>query len=238
MTETIDVIRSGETIALRLNRPERRNALGLVEWQALNDIFDEVAARDGGIVILSGHGPVFCAGVDLEMIKAAQNRPDGMVQQVGYVGKILEKIEHSPAIVIAALNGPAVGVGVHLALCADFILAVDTSYFQLPEASLGIPDVQHHRLISERMGRGASFAFALLGERMTAAEAVRAGLIYRSCGDADQLETSADDLAQRLSAVPAQVRAAFKRQAVQLMTLGSADAQVSAVSQLDRKPHS
>lgn len=234
----IDVFRNGDVLELRLNRSERRNALGLREWEALNGAFDDVATYDAGIVMLSGNGPVFCAGVDLEMIKAAQQKPDGMVQQIGYVGKILEKIEHSPAIVIATLNGPAIGVGVHLALGADFVLSTAESYFHLPEASLGIPDVLHHRLLSERLGRSKGFSFALLGERLTAQDALRAGLIYRVCPDVGALEEDARDLVRRLSAVSAPVRAAFKRQAVQLMALGSADAQISAVSQIDSKQQS
>ncbi|MDF2114299.1 enoyl-CoA hydratase/isomerase family protein [Roseiarcaceae bacterium H3SJ34-1] len=231
MASAIRFVRDGAWLQIRLANAARRNALGPEDWIELAELLQNAASSGVEIISLTGEGPVFCAGVDRSMLAAAQKEVGGLVSQVRHVGMIVQTLETSPAIVIAALNGPAVGIGVHLALAADFTLACRDAFLWLPEAAMGIPDVQHHRMLAERLGKHRALEFALLGRRLAAEEAQAAGLIGTLVDTPDLIEGELAGLVARIQAVPVSVRSAIKRAALAQVSIGDPDAQAEAVSQ-------
>jgi enoyl-CoA hydratase len=237
MGSSIQSVRDGNWLQIRFANPGRRNALGPEDWIELAEIL-HTASADVEIISLTGEGSVFCAGVDKSMLSAARSEAGDLVSQVRHVAGIVHRLETSPAIVIAALNGPAIGIGVHLALAADFTLACRDAFLWLPEAALGIPDVQHHRLLVERLGKHRALEFTLLGRRLPAEEAEAAGLIGTLVDTPDLLEMELAGLATRLKAVPASVRLAIKRSALTQTSIGDPDFQADAVTQAQKEERS
>ncbi len=225
--------RDGEVLRITLDRPEKRNALGEAEWAALRRVVDELRASDAlHVAVLQATGEVFCAGVDLDLIAEARKRPDGLVKLVERNSAVVQAFEQLPQIVVAALNGPAVGIAVHLALAADFVLASRDAYLQLPEARLGMPDVMHARALDQRLGRARALAFTLLGDRLTVAQGVAAGLVHREYVDAAALATGVDQLLGDLSRVAPAVRWQVKRANLDHSAVSGLEMQVRAVKDL------
>lgn len=224
----VKVLRTGDLLDIAINRPERRNALGEAEWRVLDEAITE-AENDRGceFLVLRGLGDFFCAGVDIKQIEQAkQSGTLAALMQTNTA--ILRRLEQLRQIVIVALNGPAIGIGVHLALNADIVLATNAAYMWVPEAKLGIPDVLHLRTLERRLGRSAAFAMLLLGEKLSADDAQKRGLVAALYPDHARLEAGADDYLARLRAVPLAVRNAFKRYASALPGRSDADAQLAA----------
>ncbi len=127
--------RRGRTEILTLNRPEARNAMSPELSLALDQAFDELDADpDVRVVVITGNGPVFCAGADLKVIAggggAGINAPHG-----GFGGLVWRDFSKP---VIAAVNGPAVAGGFELVLACDMVVAAEHAVFGLPEVQRGL----------------------------------------------------------------------------------------------------
>jgi methylglutaconyl-CoA hydratase len=171
----------GCAAVLRLNRPERRNALNREMVRTLTDAF--TAARyDGSVrcIILTGHGNVFCAGMDLaELDEAVKKGADSgeVWEDAVRLGALYELIYSLPKPTIAAVNGTAVAGGAGLASVCDLAITVPEAKFGYPEVHRGLVAamVLPHllRLVGERMAR----YMLLTGVLIDASEALRAGLV-------------------------------------------------------------
>jgi len=114
--------------------------------------------------------------------------------------------------VLAAVNGPAVGIGCSLALAADLIVARESAYFLLAFVNIGlVPDGGSSVLVPERVGFGRAMEMAMLGERVSARQALEWGLINRVAAD-DEFDATVDELGQRLANGPTRSHAGIKRQ--------------------------
>jgi 2-(1,2-epoxy-1,2-dihydrophenyl)acetyl-CoA isomerase len=117
-----------------------------------------------------------------------------------------------PKPVVAAVNGPAVGIGLSLALAADLVIARESAYFLLAFVNIGlVPDGGSSLFVPERVGFARATEMAMLGERVSARQALDWGLINRVAAD-DEFEAEVDALAQRLAAGPTRSYAGTKRQ--------------------------
>lgn len=229
----------GDLLEITLYRPERRNALGAAEWRVLEAAINEAENYETcEFVLLRGEGEFFCSGVDLKWIEARSQREGDLLTLIEDNGATLQRLERLPQIVVAALNGPSLGIGVHLALCADIVLATRTSYLWIPEAKLGVPDVLHYRLIEQRMGRSAAMQMVLLGQKLSAEEAVSRGAIGQTYDDGQTLAEGVADHLSRLRAVSKPVRTAVKTYANTLERRADAPAQVAASAFVLERPGS
>ena len=128
--------RRGRIEILRLNRPEARNAMSPELSQAIEDALDEIEADPGvGAVILTGTGPVFCAGADLKVVASRRRRRTSRRRRAGSAGS--SSVRSSKPL-IAAVQGPALAGGFELVLACDLVVAADTATFGLPEAKRGL----------------------------------------------------------------------------------------------------
>jgi 2-(1,2-epoxy-1,2-dihydrophenyl)acetyl-CoA isomerase len=125
---------------------------------------------------------------------------------------IIETIREMPKPVLAAVNGPAVGIGCSLALAADLVIAAESAYFLLAFVNIGlVPDGGSSVLVPSRVGFTRAAQMALLGERVGAAQALEWGLVNRVVGDAE-FATATGELLARLAAGPTRSYAGTKRQ--------------------------
>jgi 2-(1,2-epoxy-1,2-dihydrophenyl)acetyl-CoA isomerase len=216
--ETITLRRgasNGAELRIELNRPERMNAwdkqLGADLLAAV-----ELAAGDDSVraVTITGTGRAFSSGADLRagFDPTPDGKPDlGAVLRERY-HPIITGVRRMPKPVLAAVNGPAVGIGCSLALACDLVLAADSAYFLLAFVNIGlVPDGGSSVFVPARAGAGRAAEMALLGERVPAATGRAWGLVDRLVSD-DSFAAEVDALAERLATGPTRAYAAAKQQ--------------------------
>jgi 2-(1,2-epoxy-1,2-dihydrophenyl)acetyl-CoA isomerase len=216
--ETVSLRRgasNGAELRIELSRPDRMNAwdkqLGADLLAAI-----ELAAGDDGVraVTITGEGRAFSSGADLRagFDPTPAGHPDiGAVLRERY-HPIITGVRRMPKPVLAAVNGPAVGIGCSLALACDLVLAAESAYFLLAFVNIGLaPDGGSSVFVPARAGAGRAAEMALLGERVPAAIGRAWGLVDRLVGD-DSFEQEVDALAERLATGPTRAYAAAKQQ--------------------------
>ena len=202
---------------IRLNRPEKMNAIGAVTRKQLADAIKQ-AERDDAVrvVVLIGSGRAFCSGADVT--EMAQSGDGGMrtPEDVGNVLRneympMLTRLRTMPKPVIAALNGPAVGIGASYALACDIRIAVPEAYLLEAFINIGLaPDGGVSWLLPRLVGTGVAYEMFFTGKPLQAADAHRLGVINRLV-PAEKLEAEVRELANHLASQPRQAMAAAKR---------------------------
>ena len=200
--ETIETARDGSVLRITLNRPERLNAC---PPQMADELFE--ALRDLGdarAVLLTGAGRAFCSGADLAA--SAESSVTGGARSYSalqrHYNPMIEMLANLPVPVVAAVNGPAAGVGCSIALAADFVLSGKSGYFLQAFVNIGlVPDGGSSWMLPRLVGLAQASRMMMLGERIHGEEAERIGLIYK-CVEDDALEAEAASLAQRLANGP------------------------------------
>ncbi len=217
MYETIELERRGAAAIIRLNRPAALNAWNARLGAELLDAVQAVATDDDvRAVCVTGNGRAFSSGADLRDISARgltpSGDPDVHTPLTTIYHPILVGLRTMPKPVVAAVNGPAAGIGCSLALSCDLVVAAESAYLLLAFVNIGlVPDGGAIALISARAGAGRAAEMALLGERVTASDARRFGIINNVLPD-HEFEEYVDDLVGRLAAGPTRSYAGTKLQ--------------------------
>jgi 2-(1,2-epoxy-1,2-dihydrophenyl)acetyl-CoA isomerase len=213
--QTVDVERRGAELRITLNRPEAMNAwntqLGLDLLAAVEHAAGEDEVR---AVVVTGAGRAFSSGADLKagFDPTPEGHPDVRTALKERYHPIIAGLRRMPKPVLAAVNGPAVGIGMSLALAADLVVARESSYFLLAFVNIGlVPDGGSSLFVPERIGFARATEMAMLGERVGARQALEWGLVNRVVAD-DAFEAEVDALAQRLATGPTRSYAGTKRQ--------------------------
>lgn len=200
---------------IRLNRPEKMNAIGALTRKQLGDAIKQ-AERDDAVrvVVLTGSGRAFCSGADVtEMVSGGGMRtPEdvGNVLRTEYM-PMLSRLRTMPKPVIAAMNGPAVGIGASYALACDIRIAVPEAYILEAFVNIGLaPDGGVSWLLPRLAGTGVAYEMFFSGKPLQAADAHRLGVINRLV-PAERLEDEVRELAGHLVSQPRQAMAAAKR---------------------------
>lgn len=212
MTSTDSVItdRVGTTALIKLNRPDVLNAFNDEMRGALRDallaVDNDASVR---VVVLAGEGRLFSSGADLKA-----GLPDGaraQLQLLEEYNPALTAIAEMPKPVIAALDGPAVGIGLAYALVCDLRVMAESAYFQAPFNDIGLlPDGGLSWLLPRSLGYGRAFEFVAESGKLHAARCLELGLVNRVVTDGHAVAEAlawADTLAQR----PALALAATKK---------------------------
>jgi 2-(1,2-epoxy-1,2-dihydrophenyl)acetyl-CoA isomerase len=228
MYETIELERRGAGAIIRLNRPEALNAwndrLGLELLDAVRAV-----AEDDGVraVCVTGSGRAFSSGADLRDLTARDLTPQGHLDVrttlTTVYHPLLRTLRRMPKPVIAAINGPAVGIGCSLALSCDLLICAESAYMLLAFVNIGlVPDGGALALISTRAGAGRAAAMALLGERIPAAELLRSGLVDEVVADGE-LDDRVGARLDAFAAGPTRALAGAKRQIAEWLYAGLDD---------------
>ncbi|HEY6064797.1 MAG TPA: enoyl-CoA hydratase-related protein [Thermoanaerobaculia bacterium] len=184
MTElsTVRVSREGPIARVALARPAVRNSFDETVIAELTQVFLSFANDpDTRVVVLTGEGPVFCAGADVEWMRRAgsfskaENEADA-----GRMARMLRAIDECPRPVVALVQGAAIGGGVGLAAASDVALAAEDAVFSLAEVKLGILPSVISPYVLRAIGARNARRYFLTGERFGAAEARRIGLVHEA----------------------------------------------------------
>lgn len=213
--ETIEVERRGGELRVTLNRPDTMNAWNIQFGHDLKAALEQAAGDDSvRAVVLTGAGRGFSSGADLrqgfDMTEAGH--PDVGTPLRDLYHPLITQVRTMPKPVLAAVNGPAVGIGCSLALACDLIVARESAYFLLAFINIGlVPDGGSSMLLPERIGMARAAEMAMLGERIPARQALEWGLVNRVAGD-DDFDAEVDAMAARLANGPTKAYAGVKRQ--------------------------
>jgi len=194
-----------EVLRVAMARPERRNAFDAALIDELAAAFADVG--DVRAVVLSGDGPSFSAGADVEWMRSSvdlsfdENVPDALRLRA-----MLDAIDSCPAPVVGRVQGHALGGGCGLVACCDIAIAEPTVQFAFSEVKLGIVPAVISPFALAKIGPGAARRYFVTGERFSAAEALRIGLIHAVADDLDDAVERV--VAELLSSGPTAARAA------------------------------
>jgi 2-(1,2-epoxy-1,2-dihydrophenyl)acetyl-CoA isomerase len=216
MTSPVLSNTSGGVCTITLNRPETLNAL---EHSLLNALFAALqeAAQQSATraVVITGAGRGFCAGADLV---AAMPKANSQLDPATTIGNglrnsyhpIITLIRNMPKPVVTAVNGPAAGAGMSLAISGDIVLAAKSATFLQAFGKIGlIPDAGSTYFLPRSVGQVRARALAMLAEKITADEAMQMGMIWRVFDDTN-LQEEAMSIAKKLASMPTKAIALMK----------------------------
>lgn len=202
----VEVDADRRTALVTLDDAPRRNALTLPLVEEIAAAFDHLeAAAEVGAVVVTGAAPAFCAGADLGDLGGSKRHGLKAIYE-GFL-----RVARSPLPTIAAVNGPAVGAGMNLALCCDVRLAARSARFDTRFLQLGLhPGGGHTWMLQRAVGPQAAAAMVLFGEILDGEAAERHGLAWR-CVDDDALLPAAAELAATAAAAPPELARRVKQ---------------------------
>ena len=220
---------------ITLNRPETLNAWNTQFGHDMKAVV-EGAAKDESVraVLVTGAGRGFSSGADLKegfQDPAEDGGPNIRARLHDLYHPIIVGLRTMEKPVVAAVNGPAAGIGLSLALSCDLILAAESSFFQLAFVNIGLmPDGGSTLFVPVRVGKARAFEMAMLGERLSPEQALDWGLINRVYPD-DQLMAEANALVERLASGPTRSYASSKK-ALNNMIYPNMEAQLDLEAEL------
>jgi enoyl-CoA hydratase len=195
---------------VELHRPERLNAFDLPTLEALCETLEALARTDeAGVVVLTGAGRGFCAGLDLQAdwLGAAdpdRGRPQRAMRSQEAIAAVVPLLHELPQPVIAAVNGPAAGGGLSLALASDVRIAAPSASFSAAYVRVGLSgcDLGSSYLLPRLVGDGAAADLLLTGRGVPAEEALRLGLVSQVTAEGEAYATARELAHQMLANSP------------------------------------
>ncbi len=185
-------------LTLTMNRPEKRNALCPLLMQELAAALSEAENSDEGVVILTGAGPAFCAGLDMEHLATMHAAtPEEGRKDSENMAQVLRTLYEFPKPVIAAVNGPAIAGGMGLAMLCDFTLAAPEAKFGFTEVKVGYVPAIVASFLLRQVGERKTRELLLSGRLLKAHEALHCGLITQVVPGEELMQT-AQAMAQSL----------------------------------------
>ncbi|MBA3915827.1 MAG: enoyl-CoA hydratase/isomerase family protein [Acidobacteriales bacterium] len=209
--KTLSVTDSSGVSLITLNRPEKRNAISFQLVDELLAALDTIEHSDAQVVILTGAGKAFCAGMDLEELKTLLGKShEENVQDSSRMAQLFRRIYEFPLPTIAAVNGAAIAGGTGIATMCDFTLAVPEAKFGYTEVRIGFVPAIVSTLLVWQVGHKIARDLLLTGRLFDAAEGHRIGLVNEVV-EAAELMTRAQQLAaQIMESSPRSVRVTKK----------------------------
>jgi 2-(1,2-epoxy-1,2-dihydrophenyl)acetyl-CoA isomerase len=233
---SILVSQDAGVLTITLNRPEKLNAFNPEMHQLLRRAIER-AGDDAGIraALITGSGRGFCAGQDLaERNVSPGAAPIDLSVSIGaYYNPLVRLLRGLPKPVVCAVNGIAAGAGANVALACDLVLAARSASFVQSFSRLGlVPDSGGTYFLTRLVGTARAMGLALLGEKLSAEDAERWGLIWKAVDD-DKLLAEANALARALAAGPTKGYGLVKR-AIYASAGNSLEAQLDLERDLQR----
>jgi enoyl-CoA hydratase/carnithine racemase len=208
MTELVRVSDEGPVRVVRMNRPEKKNALTLPMYEALSLALESAGKSAARVILIAGTSGAFSAGNDLQDFLAATQSGEGLGPPLL---RFLFALARSEVPLVAAVDGLAVGIGTTMLLHCDYAVASDNSRFSTPFVQLGlVPEAASSLLAPRLMGHRRAFSLLVMGRAMSAHDARLAGLV-NAVVPASEVESEAMNAAREIAALPAEAVAASRR---------------------------
>lgn len=215
MSELISVVDDGGVRTVCLDAPASLNSLGEELTRQLFDAM-QAAEADTGVhcVVLTGSGKLFCSGGNLKEFMAVEEPLDEYINLVmkDLYNPLANFLEQMKTPLVTAVNGPAIGAGVGLALNADIVVMARSAFFALPFVPrlAVLPDMGATWLLTRGLGYNRALAYVLTGDKLSAQSAADSGLVWAAVED-DQLAGQVANLARSISLLPMAAIDAAKR---------------------------
>jgi enoyl-CoA hydratase/carnithine racemase len=201
MTGLLRAAHHGPVLRLTLHDPASRNSLSQAMMAALEEAL-AAAGADSRVIVLAGEGPVFCSGHNLKEITACRAVPDGgaaaFQELFDRCARLMQAIVNHPRPVIAEVAGLASAAGCQLVASCDLAVAAETASFCTPGVNIGLFCSTPMVALSRAVARKHAMEMLLTGAAVSAAEAMRMGLVNRVVG-ADELTATTLSLAERIA---------------------------------------
>lgn len=189
--EHVVVERHDRVALVTLVDRERRNAMTALMVAEIVETFDSLESdADVGAVVITGEAPAFCSGADVAALGSlSEQRDEGERRAIGSIYEGFLRVLRSPLPTVAAVNGPAVGAGLNLALACDVRLAGESARFDTRFLRIGLhPGGGHAWMLDRAVGPQAAAAMLLFGQRVDGARAAEIGLAWACHPDAELIE--------------------------------------------------
>jgi methylglutaconyl-CoA hydratase len=188
---------AGRIATLTLNRPEARNSLSIELLGALHASVDALAAReDITVLILTGEGKAFCAGMDLKLVLSDPGAP---ARLLGSLSEFLLKLRALRMVVLGKVNGAAIGGGCGLATVCDIAVTHADAKLGFPEVDLGVSPAVVAPWLVRKIGAGRARQVLLSGGTMSGAGAAELGIVNQAVATRDELDQAVSEIAGRLA---------------------------------------
>lgn len=212
MSNSIKNIKKEGITYLKLNRPKKFNSFNReMAFELQKQLDDCIRDNQTRAIVLTGEGKAFCAGQDLSEVTDPKLNPGFKSILEDHYNPIITRIRNIEIPVIAAVNGVAAGAGANIALACDIVVASETANFIQAFSKIGlIPDSGGTYFLPRLVGFQRASALALLGDKVSAIEAERMGMIY-TYFSADSFENEVEHLAQKLASMPTKALALTKK---------------------------
>ena len=205
--ETLQLASSAGVSTVTFNRPEKRNAISFQLVDELIRAFDEIEESDAQVMILTGAGKAFCAGMDLEELKGLTGKSHAEnVEDSRKMARIFRRLYDFPKPTIAAVNGAAIAGGTGLATMCDFTLAVPDAKFGYTEVRIGFVPAIVSSILVWQVGHKIARDLLLTGRIFDAAEAHHFGLVNEVIASGKLMERARELAAQVMENSPSSVR--------------------------------
>jgi methylglutaconyl-CoA hydratase len=209
--KTIQLVYDSGVATITLNRPEKRNAMSFELVGELMAAMDEIEASSALVVILTGTGKAFCAGMDLEELKSLAGKThDENVKDSTTMATLFRRLYDFPKPTIAAVNGAAIAGGTGLATMCDFTLAVPEAKFGYTEVRIGFVPAIVSSILVWQVGHKIARDLLLTGRLFDAVEAHRYGLVNEVVPQEKLLGRTREIAVQLIENSPSSVRATKK----------------------------
>jgi 2-(1,2-epoxy-1,2-dihydrophenyl)acetyl-CoA isomerase len=202
MSDSLDIQQNGAVLHIALNRPTVFNSFNREMALALQGQL-EAAGNDPAVrcIVLTGNGKAFCAGQDLAEVSDPNGPPLKTILGEHY-NPIIRLIRATPKPIIAAVNGVAAGAGANIALACDIVIAAQSASFIQAFSKIGlIPDSGGTYTLPRIVGFQKASALMMLGDKVSAEEAERLGMVYKVVAD-DAFSEHIAQLAAQVAAMP------------------------------------
>lgn len=197
--------RENGVLTITLNRPDRLNSFNDEMHRQLSDAL-KIAERDDTVrcLVITGAGRGFCAGQDLNdrNVSVSEQAPDLGYSVETFYNPLIRRLTSLPKPIICAVNGVAAGAGAAIALAGDIVIAAKSASFIQSFCRLGlVPDSGGSWFLPQLAGHARAMGMALLGDKISAEQALQWGMIWQVTED-DELTTTVNQLAQHLATQP------------------------------------
>lgn len=197
---TVELATNDSIARLVLSRPEKLNAVNGKMAEDLLSAFTRIASESPRVLIMSGAGRGFCAGRDLDDAEPADEDAEAVLSEI--FNPLFLAIRGLPMPTIAQVHGPALGVGLGLAMACDIVYAAASAKVGSPFARIGaVLDSGGHRHLVDRVGSHRALELIYTGRLISGVEAVEMGLVNRAFPD-EELATAVDDVAEQIAKGP------------------------------------
>lgn len=207
--ETISFTVENNVALVKLNRPEKANALNAVTWKELKSIFEELDENDEvRVIVLSGSGKHFCSGIDVSLLTDLLKSEDGSdARQSEKIRKLILELQSSVTAielcrkpVIAAIKGGCIGAGVDIICACDMRYATQDAFFTIKEIDMGmVADLGTLQRLPKLIPDGFAREMAFTGREVFGAEAERIGLVNKCYETVDMLFSSVTEIAATIA---------------------------------------